>query len=80
MFENYYDYKVKQTLFNKGKEEIVDISCTVIIRCEAGKSFRVLIIILSLPNQYSDVVAIIVYKYHQNIAIISMHGVHGVSV
>ena len=37
MFENHYLYKVTQTLFNKGKEEMVNVSCTVIIRCEASK-------------------------------------------
>jgi hypothetical protein len=30
---------VKQTLFNKGKEEIVDISCTVVIRCETAGTY-----------------------------------------
>ena len=43
MLENHYLYKVKQNLFNKGKEEIVNVSCTVVIRCDASK------ISLSMP-------------------------------
>ena len=51
MLENHYLYKVKQTLFNKGKEETFDISCTVIIRCEAGK------ILFTTKNYNRDIVA-----------------------
>ena len=41
MLENHYLYKVEQSHFNKGNEENINISCVVVIRCEAGKILKV---------------------------------------
>ena len=35
--ENHYRYKVMQSHFNSGDKESIDVSCKVVIRCEAGK-------------------------------------------
>ena len=85
--ENHYLYKVKQTLFNKGKEETVDISCIVAIRCDAGK---ILLMYITNLSQKRTVFKILLLRLHYIISLVNLYNnqnchicigwEHGVSV
>ena len=36
-FENHYKYKAKQSHFDKENEETIEISCDLLVKCEAGE-------------------------------------------
>ena len=61
IFENSYKYKAKQSHFDKENEETVEISCDVMVTCDAGE----LIVYMTFVDIISSVLLLLLGAHAQ---------------
>ena len=72
IFENHYKYKAKQSHFDKENEETIEISCDVLVICDAGELIVRLTSTIYSIGEISNLIAKI-FQYQYIILYYSMY-------